>query len=177
MTKGGRRKIWGEKDIQSKASAIFPRSIESVNDYKWNNTYRPKYRAALIEAGLFKDEAEAMLNTWNQSYIGKSGIKIFWITPRKFTDEILPISFFLKPDKLERVIIGRTEIDAFNPLETSNYSSESILREFSNYTFFQNPSRGELYLTSGNKELEKVKIEMTDFLGRTIKILDFEIQP
>jgi len=177
MTKDGRRYIWGEKDIQAKGSVVFPSNIKFVDDYKWNTTYKPKFIEALVEAGLYKDEAEAMLNTWNQSYFEKPGIKIFWITPRKFTDEILPISFSLKPDKLERVMIGRTEIDEFNPSEISKYLNESVLPKLGNYTFYPNPSRGELFLSTSNSEIESVKIEIIDFLGRTIKIIDYEIQP
>jgi len=35
---------------------------------------------------------------------------VFWIVPRAFTDRILPITITPKPDKLERVLVGRSEV-------------------------------------------------------------------
>jgi predicted transcriptional regulator len=178
ITKDGRRFIWDIKGINANESVIFQRNNSIINDNNWNSNFKPKFIEALVESGLYKDEAEAMLNTWNQSYFGKPGIKIFWITPRSFTDKILPISFSIQPEKLERVMIGRTEIDTFNPLGLSNYFNDAILPKSQLFNIFPNPSKqGELFLTSANTEKENVKIEILDLLGKSIKIIDLEIQP
>ncbi|MEN9362651.1 MAG: hypothetical protein RL095_4186 [Verrucomicrobiota bacterium] len=65
---------------------------------------------ALIDAGLYRDEALAMLTTWRASYFGSSGLRVFWIVPRRFTDKILPLSIQPAPTQLERVLVGRSEI-------------------------------------------------------------------
>ena len=65
---------------------------------------------ALVRAGLSAKEAQAMLATWHESYFEREGVRVFWIVPRAFTDHILPISFSPKPDHLERVLVGRSEV-------------------------------------------------------------------
>jgi len=64
----------------------------------------------LVRAGLTVDEARAMLATWRESYFQRPGLRLFWIVPRAFTDTILPITITPRPAKLERVLVGRTEI-------------------------------------------------------------------
>lgn len=67
-------------------------------------------KGALVEAGLYEDEASAMLRTWWQSYFSSPGLRAFWIVPRGFTDDVLPIDIEPAPEKLERVLLGRSEI-------------------------------------------------------------------
>jgi hypothetical protein len=69
-----------------------------------------KFKAALVDAGLTAAEAAALLATWEESYFGKPGLRVFWIVPRAFTDRVLPIKITPAPDKLERVLVGRTEV-------------------------------------------------------------------
>lgn len=65
---------------------------------------------ALTDAGLTAAEASAMLATWQESYFDAPGLRVFWIVPRTFTDRILPLSITPKPDKFERVLVGRSEV-------------------------------------------------------------------
>lgn len=65
---------------------------------------------ALQESGLYEDEAISMLETWDRSYFKTDGLKIFWILPKVQTDDLLPIEIVPEPTRLERVIVGRTEI-------------------------------------------------------------------
>ena len=65
--------------------------------------------AALIAQGLFEKEARAMLKTWRDSWF-EEGLRVFYIVPRARTDTILPITIDPKPEKLVRVLVGRTEI-------------------------------------------------------------------
>ena len=64
----------------------------------------------LVAAGLTGEEAKAMLATWRESYFERDGLRVFWIMPRGFTDEILPLSISPAPEKLERVLVGRSEV-------------------------------------------------------------------
>ncbi|HEX2853720.1 MAG TPA: hypothetical protein VHO24_10820 [Opitutaceae bacterium] len=65
---------------------------------------------ALVRAGLTPEEAKAMMETWRESYFEREGLRVFWIVPRAFTDRVLPISISPQPEKLERVLVGRTEV-------------------------------------------------------------------
>lgn len=64
----------------------------------------------LRAAGLTEPEAKAMLATWKESYFDAPGLRVFWIVPRAFTDRILPLKITPVPDKLERVLVGRSEV-------------------------------------------------------------------
>jgi hypothetical protein len=66
-------------------------------------------KIALIEQGLFADEAEAMLKTWEQAYFKQSGSRIFFMVPRVWVDRNLPIKVSVD-SKIERAMIGRIEI-------------------------------------------------------------------
>jgi hypothetical protein len=51
-----------------------------------------------------------MIATWHESYFERDGLRVFWIVPRGFTEAILPISASPQPDRLERVLVGRSEV-------------------------------------------------------------------
>jgi hypothetical protein len=69
-----------------------------------------RFQKALVAAGLTHDEANALRATWQESYFDRPGLRVFWIVPREFTDAILPITITPQPAKLERVLVGRTEV-------------------------------------------------------------------
>jgi hypothetical protein len=69
---------------------------------------RDSLKTELIEGGLFADEAEAMLNTWKHSYFEKAGLRVFYIVPRAWTDNFLPLTFSV-PARVNRVIVGRID--------------------------------------------------------------------
>ena len=66
-------------------------------------------KEALMEQGLFADEAEAMLKTWSQAYFKQTGSRIFFMVPRIWVDRNLPIKVSVD-SKIERAMIGRIEI-------------------------------------------------------------------
>jgi hypothetical protein len=70
---------------------------------------RGSLKTELIENGLFADEAEAMLNTWKHSYFEKAGLRVFYIVPRAWTDNFLPLAFSV-PARVSRVIVGRIDL-------------------------------------------------------------------
>ena len=65
---------------------------------------------ALISEGLFPDEAKAMVNTWKDSWFTEQGVRVLYILPRPWTDEILPLALTPQPKELTRVMVGRAEI-------------------------------------------------------------------
>lgn len=69
---------------------------------------RASLRRALIRQGLYADEAEAMLATWQASYFEKPGLRLFYLVPREWTDYFLPLTVSV-PARVERVIVGRID--------------------------------------------------------------------
>jgi hypothetical protein len=68
----------------------------------------------LVAAGLFDDEATAMLNTWDLSYFKSAGTRVFFLVPRSWTDHYLPLHVSVDAD-IRRVMMGR--IDLFTPAQ------------------------------------------------------------
>ena len=65
---------------------------------------------ALINNGLKKDEAKAMVRTWADGYFKTPGLRMLYILPRKEVDRILPLTMTPAPEKMERVFVARLEI-------------------------------------------------------------------
>ena len=70
---------------------------------------RDSMKRSLVSAGLFDDEADAMLSTWEKSYFKSAGLRLFYVVPREWTDQVLPLHVS-RDAKVERVMIGRLEI-------------------------------------------------------------------
>ncbi|HEX3356838.1 MAG TPA: hypothetical protein VHS31_07705 [Tepidisphaeraceae bacterium] len=70
---------------------------------------RASMKKALMTEGLFDDEADAMLNTWEKSYFKSAGLRFFYIVPRSWTDDHLPLELSTDAE-IQRVMIGRLEM-------------------------------------------------------------------
>lgn len=70
---------------------------------------RDQMHAALVKEGLFADEADALLNTWEVSYFKSPGLRFFYLCPRVQIDAALPLQISV-PTAISRVMIGRIEI-------------------------------------------------------------------
>jgi len=66
--------------------------------------------AALVGEGLYKREAQAMVNTWRDSWFEEDGLRVLYTLPREWTDRTLPITLAPKPRELVRVMVGRAEV-------------------------------------------------------------------
>ncbi len=75
-----------------------------------NNTLSNELATALIAQKLFKREASAMVATWKSSWFEEEGTRVLYLLPRKWTDQILPITIEPKPRELTRVMVGRAEV-------------------------------------------------------------------
>lgn len=69
----------------------------------------PELEAALGAAGLYQDEAHAMLESWKDSWF-EEGSRLIYIVPRSFVDKILPLSIEPEPANIQRVFVGRMEL-------------------------------------------------------------------
>jgi hypothetical protein len=83
----------------------------SGRDFSKGNLEKLKneLRATLISEGLFTDEADALLNTWESSYFKSAGLRVFFIVPPAWTDFYLPLDISVAAD-INRVMVGRIEL-------------------------------------------------------------------
>jgi hypothetical protein len=63
----------------------------------------------LIAQGLYQDEAQAMFETWRDSWF-EQGSRLLYIVPRQFVDSVLPLSISPAPAQTVRVFVGRLEL-------------------------------------------------------------------
>ena len=64
---------------------------------------------ALVDSGLFRDEAIAMVKTWSRSWFESEGSRVIYLVPREVVDGMLPLSISPAPSKLVRTLVGRLE--------------------------------------------------------------------
>ncbi|HUB82963.1 MAG TPA: hypothetical protein VMB03_29390 [Bryobacteraceae bacterium] len=64
---------------------------------------------ALVAQGLYRKEADAMIETWRDSWF-EEGMRIFYLVPRSLVDRELPLRIQPAPAKIARVFVGREEI-------------------------------------------------------------------
>jgi len=108
-------------DIRKDGTAAY-RTLDAANpttaanfvpsDYKTRaiTALRLELRAALVSAGLFGDEADALLNTWELSYFKSSGARLFFLVPQEWTDSVMPLSVSGQHADIVRVMVGRIEL-------------------------------------------------------------------
>ena len=65
--------------------------------------------AALEGAGLYRKEAEAMVETWRDSWF-EEGMRLLYLVPRSVIDREVPLSIKPAPASIERVFMGRVEL-------------------------------------------------------------------
>lgn len=130
---------------------------------------------ALVAQGLFKDEAQAMLETWQLSYFESEGLRLFFVLPPSWTQAHLPLSISAPAD-ITRVMLGRVELvsahqraalrrlhelpaTAFN-LAPLYYESRMVLQHVNDGT----ASHADFYRMLGREVPEA--LQLYDSLGR-----------
>jgi hypothetical protein len=63
----------------------------------------------LVGQGLYRDEAHAMVETWKDSWF-EDGSRLIYVVPRRFIDNVLPLTIDPAPGQIVRVFVGRLEI-------------------------------------------------------------------
>ncbi len=63
----------------------------------------------LVAEGLYEAEARAMIDTWRDTW-SADGVRVLYVVPRAFTDEVLPLRISPAPDVVVRVLVGRAEL-------------------------------------------------------------------
>ena len=70
---------------------------------------RSALETALIAQGLFPKEAQAMVETWRDSWF-EEGSRLIYIVPSGAVDAILPLEVHPSPSQTARVFVGRIEL-------------------------------------------------------------------
>jgi hypothetical protein len=70
---------------------------------------RKALRERLERAGLYPKEAQAMVDTWRDSWF-EEGSRVFYILPQRESDVILPLRITPAPTAISRVFVGRMEL-------------------------------------------------------------------
>jgi hypothetical protein len=63
----------------------------------------------LVAQGLFHNEAQAMVETWRDSWF-EEGSRLLYIVPEKFVNGILPLTIKPAPEQTVRLFVGRLEL-------------------------------------------------------------------
>jgi hypothetical protein len=93
----GRRPVPAELGIDRPLAQGVPQAKRQVAD-------------ALVRAGLYRKEAEAMVNNWEKSYFRTEGVRVLYLLPRAAVDQTIPIRITPAPHELQRVMVGRVEL-------------------------------------------------------------------
>jgi hypothetical protein len=155
---------------KDRAIATFPADF-SARDYSTENLERVResLHAALVRDGLYGDEADGLLNTWEASYFRRPGLRLFFLVPRQWTDHVLPLRVSGSADTT-RVMVGRIEIVtprqrdllrqiARGPVSDSAWVQEAMKKaaggreDFYREEWYQKLMNGERSLTSLNIEI------------------------
>jgi hypothetical protein len=92
--------------------------------------------AALMEQGLYPEEARAMLETWKDSWF-EEGSRLLYLVPQAFVDRVLPLSISPEPAETTRVFVGRLELvtpRTRTDVETALASQdEAVLRKYNRF--------------------------------------------
>ena len=72
-------------------------------------TAAEEIRAALLDQGLYPDEAQAMLETWKDSWF-EEGSRLLYLVPGGFVNRVLPLAISPEPGQTTRVFVGRLEL-------------------------------------------------------------------
>ncbi len=134
-----------EKVLATTSAEFAPADFSSENLSKLKDTLRE----ALVRDGLFKDEADALLNTWELSYFKSAGLRVFFLVPRPWTDAVLPLEFSMKAN-VDRVMVGRIEL--ITPEQRAllrNLAAQPVLTVTNDVSLFQSNFYGAISSSGG----------------------------
>jgi hypothetical protein len=116
---------------------------------------RHDLETALVAQGLFPKEAQAMVETWRDSWF-EEGSRLIYIVPGRAVDAILPLQVEPTPSQTARVFVGRIELITS---ETKRAVEEAIAKKdwstIGRYSRFLDPILKRIPLDG--KQIEQVR--------------------
>ncbi len=110
LSEKGEARWWLPDPIAGETGSATVQLNSQHHRAEWKTALYADGHKMLMDAGLYRKEADAMLQTWWASYFETPGRRVFWIVPRAKVDEILPLKVSPTPKDTVRVIVGRSEI-------------------------------------------------------------------
>ena len=84
-------------------------TIEPLAPSQDLSSIRETLATRLTGLGLYPKEAQAMVETWTESWFGE-GARVFYIVPRPTVDALLPLKIDPAPSQVQRVFVGRVDL-------------------------------------------------------------------
>lgn len=97
-----------KEQIDREAQITFP--DESISIEQADKELSALFLTSLTKHGLTKDEAKAMIKTWNHTWFTEPGVRVFTIVDRAWVEDTLPLGIGPSPRKVERVFVARYEV-------------------------------------------------------------------
>jgi hypothetical protein len=101
--RGGRLGYRFTRELDGTVSLRLPDLTASLGSLKH------ELSEALVDLGLYPKEAEAMLETWGDSWF-EEGLRVFYLMPKANVETVLPLALDPAPDETRRVFVGRIEV-------------------------------------------------------------------
>lgn len=96
--------------VKAGESVVVKESEMTAATKNWKEEVYVPMRDGLVRAGLYPEEADGMVRTWWKSYLETQGLRVFWVEPQGFTNEVLPMEISPAPKESVRIIVGRSEV-------------------------------------------------------------------
>jgi hypothetical protein len=184
--KDGTAFVWGSSVIESKKNIVFKTPTPAVNRAAISpEDELENFVSKLVEAGLYEDEARAMLKTWDKSYFQHEGLKVFWIVPPAFTESVMPLQINPKPKVIKRVLVGRSEIlspefekelSEMGPAAfRDNYSQDRFYLAYEELISHGIPKQWTHYTDASLEEMAVVNTDIEVFPNPTMRKLTVKI--
>jgi hypothetical protein len=95
----------------SDAGAVAVAGEFSDDEFSTENLSKLKHEmhTALVDNGLYADEALAVLNTWEASYFQSGGQRLLYMVPKEWVARCLPLQISAECE-VSRVMVGRIEL-------------------------------------------------------------------
>lgn len=101
--RGGRIGYRIHRDFTGEGALALPSLNRTLSDL------RRDLADVLVEQGLYAREAQAMINTWRDTWF-EEGTRVLYIVPTPAVDAMLPLSIVPTPTATERVFVGRMDV-------------------------------------------------------------------
>ncbi len=121
-------------DSMVRLSNLIPSMAQALRLEEFVTKISDELKQRLVASGLFEKEANAMVNTWRNSYFETDGVRALVVMPQSWTDAFIPMRIKPQPREVVRVMVGRLELLTPEREELANEairnlaSSESELR-------------------------------------------------
>jgi hypothetical protein len=92
-----------ERDVTGTRTIDLPSLTSTLQDL------RRDLVAILVAEGLYHREAEAMINTWRDTWF-EEGTRVLYLVPKPAVEAMLPLQISPAPDAVARVFVGRMDV-------------------------------------------------------------------